>query len=190
MRPSCNCPVSRRRSGAPRYAQRHGHCARFEPEHRSHRRHRLCGRDQEIGVLAAQFPCPAARYPPDALFGQCRRGWRHRFVLRPQRHRQDDAQLRSVTTADRRRRAFVEPGWHRQYRGRLLCQDGEAQRGGRARDFCRGAKLWHGARKRRPHLAAIPTSPISASPRTPAPPIRSRPSPRSCPAAPARRPAP
>ena len=61
------------------------------PQHRAHRRHRLCRRDQEGGVLAVQLPRPAARRAADALLGQCRRRRRRRAVLRPLGHRQDDA---------------------------------------------------------------------------------------------------
>ena len=144
------------------------------PEHRSHRRHRLCRRDQEIGVLAAQFPRPAARHLPDALLGQYRRGRRHGAVLRPQRHRQDHAQLRSGAAADRRRRAFVERRRRRQYRGRLLRQDRASsaprpspRSSPRRRASARCSRTSCSMRRRARFRRSV------AAPRTPAPPIRS-----------------
>ena len=50
---------------------------------------------------------PAKRRDADALLGQCRAGRRRGDLLRPFRHRQDDAVGRSVAHADRRRRAWL-----------------------------------------------------------------------------------
>ena len=55
------------------------------------RRHRLCRRDQEIGVRLSQLRAAGARRAADALLGQCRPEGRRRDLLRPLRHRQDDA---------------------------------------------------------------------------------------------------
>jgi len=46
--------------------------------------------------------------------GQCRRGWHHRSLLRPLRHRQDHALRRPRQAADRRRRARLERYRHLQ----------------------------------------------------------------------------
>jgi phosphoenolpyruvate carboxykinase (ATP) len=58
-----------------------------------------------------------------------------RRVLRPVGHRQDDAQADADPHADRRRRAWLVRSRHLQLRGRLLRQDDQPPRGGRARDL-------------------------------------------------------
>ena len=53
----------------------------------------LRGRDQEIGVLAAQLPRAAAWHLPDALLGQCWGRWQHGAVLRAVWHGQNHAEF-------------------------------------------------------------------------------------------------
>ena len=62
----------------------------------------------------------------DALLGQCRQGRQGRDLLRPVRHRQDDAVGRCVAHADRRRRAWLERARRLQLRRRLLRQGDQA----------------------------------------------------------------
>ena len=67
----------------------------------------------------------------DALLGQHGAGRRFGDLLRPLRHRQDDALRRSAAHAHRRRRAWMGAGRHLQFRGRLLRQGDQAlARGG------------------------------------------------------------
>ena len=75
----------------------------FTRKTRADRRHVLCGRDEEIGVHLSELRAAGARRHADALLGQ-RGAWRRkrRDILRPFRHRQDDAFRRSGAHADRR----------------------------------------------------------------------------------------
>ena len=100
-------------------------------------------------------------------------------LLRPVRHRQDDAVGRSQAHAAGRRRARLVGRRHLQFRGRLLRQDHPPLQGSRARDLGRHQPLRRGAGERDPRSRprACPTSTTAASPRTPAPPTRSSSSP-------------
>ena len=119
------------RPQAARGAKRDDHRLRLHAQDRTHRRHQLCGRDEKIGVHGPQLPAAGETGHADALLGQYGQGWRFRDLLRPLRHRQDDALRRSATHADRRRRAWVGAGRHLQFRGRLLRQGDQAlARGG------------------------------------------------------------
>ena len=69
-------------------------------------------------------------------------------LLRPVRHRQDDAVGRCLAHADRRRRAWLERERRLQFRRRLLRQGDQAVGGGRAGDLRHHAALRHGAGKR------------------------------------------
>ena len=68
-------------------------------------RHALRRGDQEGRLHRPQLPAAAARRLPDALLGERRAGRRRGPVLRPLRHRQDDALGRPRPPAHRRRRA-------------------------------------------------------------------------------------
>ncbi len=72
-------------------------------EARADRGHRLCGREQEVGLHHPQLPAARPGRDADALLGQPCRGrfGRRRGVLRPVRHRQDHAVGRSRARADR-----------------------------------------------------------------------------------------
>ena len=82
---------------------------------------------------------PDQRRVADALLGQRRPDGRHRDLLRPLRHRQDDAVGRSEPHADRRRRARLERRRRLQLRRRLLRQVHQALAGSRARRSTRRA---------------------------------------------------
>ena len=69
------------------------------------RRHLLRRRDQEVDLHAAERLAAARGRLADALLGERRRRRRRRDLLRPLRHRQDDALGRPRAAADRRRRA-------------------------------------------------------------------------------------
>ena len=100
----------------------HGHLRRAPPVARggADRRHVLCGRDQEVDLHADERPPAARERLPDALLGERRRRGGRRDLLRPLRHRQDDALGRSGAQADRRRRARLGRRRRLQLRGRLL----------------------------------------------------------------------
>ena len=84
---------------APRRARRLRYDGgdRFHPQDRADLRLVLRGRDEEVGVHHAQLLSAGAKRRADALLGQCRAGRRLGAVLRPFRHRQDDAVRRSQT---------------------------------------------------------------------------------------------
>jgi hypothetical protein len=81
-------------------------------------------------------------------YGQHRQGRRYRAVLRPLRHRQDDAVERSGAAPDRRRRARLERHRRVQLRGRLLRQGDQALARGRAADLRDDAAVRDDPRKR------------------------------------------
>ena len=123
------------RSGPARLPLRDGDRLRLLPRHRADRRHQLCRRDEEVGLHLSQLRPAAEGRDADALLGECRRARRRRDVLRPLRHRQDDALRRSEPHPDRRRRARLGTGRRLQLRGRLLRQDDPAVARGRAGDL-------------------------------------------------------
>ena len=176
-----------RRSQAPWRANRDDHRLRLHPQDRAHRRHELCGRDEEGGVHRPQLPSAGETGHADALLGQCRQGRRRGDLLRPLRHRQDDALRRSAAHADRRRRAWVGPERNLQFRGRLLRQGDQAVARGRARDLFddRTFRRRDGERDARSGIEDSRLRRRIPGPRTPASPIRfiSSPTPRR-PAAP------
>ena len=90
-------PSLQSRSQAPRRALRNHHRHRLHPEDHPDRQLILCRRDQEVGVHDAQFLSAGAGRNADALLRQCRQGRRRGAVLRPLRHRQDDAVGRPAT---------------------------------------------------------------------------------------------
>ena len=85
------------RPEAPRHPHRHGCRHRLHPQDHPDRQLVLRGRDEEVGVHAAQLLPAGEGRDADALLGQRRQEWRRRAVLRPLRHRQDDALGRSRT---------------------------------------------------------------------------------------------
>ena len=87
------------RSRPPRHAQRDGDRARPRQRPRPHRRHAICGRDEEGGLHRAQLPAAREGRDAHALLRQCRPQGRQRGVLRPLRHRQDHALRRPVAHA-------------------------------------------------------------------------------------------
>ena len=105
---------------------RHDGGDRFHPQDRADLRLVLCRRDEEVGVHHAQLLPAGAERGADALLGQRRPGRRSRAVLRPLRHRQDDALGRSEPHPHRRRRDRLGPERHLQFRRRLLRQDHQA----------------------------------------------------------------
>ena len=118
---------------------------------------------------------PAARGRlPDALLGERRRRRRRRDLLRPLRHRQDDALRRSRARADRRRRARLGRRRRLQLRGRLL-REGDPPLGrGRARDLRDDAHVRDDPRERRRRRARRrSTSTTTRRPRTRARPTSS-----------------
>jgi phosphoenolpyruvate carboxykinase (ATP) len=108
---------------------------------------------------------------------------RRRDLLRPLRHRQDDALVRRESAADRRRRTRLVGRRRVQLRGRLLREDDQTLAERRTRDLGGLAPLRHGARKRRLRSAdARARSRLRRADReTRAPPIRSSSSRTSCP---------
>ena len=70
-----------------------------------HRRHRVRGRDQEVGLHGHELPHAGRGRPADALVGQRRQGGRLGRVLRPSRDGQDHAVRRPGAQPHRRRRA-------------------------------------------------------------------------------------
>jgi hypothetical protein len=76
-------------------AKRERDRGQFHPQDRADRRHVLCRRDEEVGVHDAELSPAAQARDADALLGQCRQQRRRRDLLRPVRHRQDDAVRRS-----------------------------------------------------------------------------------------------
>ena len=106
-----------------------------------------------------------------ANVGRRRQG---RGLLRPLRHRQDDALGRPVALADRRRRARLGRERRLQHRGRLLRQGDPALGRGRAGDLPDDADVRHGARERRHRRARRPRPrQRRRRPRTRAPPTSS-----------------
>ena len=73
---------------------------------------------------------------------------RRRDLLRPLRHRQDDALVRFAPAADRRRRARLVGRRRLQLRRRMLCESDSALADGRARDLGRDQSLLDRARER------------------------------------------
>ena len=125
------------------------HPRALRPQDGPHRRHPLRRRNQEVDLHHPQLHAAAAGRALDALLGQHRRGRRHRALLRPLGHRQDDALERSAPPADWRRRARLERHRRLQLRGRLLRQGDQAVAGGRAADLRDDAALRHHPRERR-----------------------------------------
>ena len=134
------------------------------------RRHLLRGRDQEVDLHADERPPAARERLPDALLGERGRCRRRRDLLRPVRHRQDDALGGSGAQADRRRRARLGRRRRLQLRGRLL-REGDPPLGrGRARDLQDDADVRDDPRERRHGRARRrSTSTTTRRPRTPAP---------------------
>ena len=101
----------------------HLHRAQLRAAALHHRRHRLRRRDQEVGLHGDELPAAAARAClPMHCSANVGKERRHRAVLRPVRHRQDDALGRPGPRPDRRRRARLERRRRLQLRGRLLRQ--------------------------------------------------------------------
>ena len=99
---------------------------------------------------------PAQGRAADALQRQYRPGRRRRAVLRPVRHRQDHAVLRSAPQADRRRRAWLGRRRRLQFRGRLLRQGDQPVGRAEPEIWAAIAPLRHraGERGRRPRTAS------------------------------------
>ena len=156
------------RSDAARHEHRSGHRAELREEARAHRRHQLRRRDEEVDLQRAELRAAAQERALDALLGQHRHVRRHGALLRPLRHRQDDAVERSRARADRRRRARLERSRRLQLRGRLLREDDQAVGRGRAADLRDDAPVRHRARERRlrPGDARRSTWTTTATPRT------------------------
>ena len=163
------------RSETPRRAQRDDHRARLHQKDHPDRRQLLRRRDEEVGVHRAELLPAGRQRDADALLGQCRAGRRRGAVLRPFRHRQDDAVRRSQAHAHRRRRARLGPAGRVQFRGRLLRQVHQALRRGGAGNLRHHAPLRHRAGERgvRSAKRASAISTTSRRPRIRAPPIRS-----------------
>ena len=111
-------------------ARRHGvglrHPGEFHRPRRGDLRHLVRRRDQEVGVHHPELPAARQERAADARLGQCRAEGRRGDLLRPVRHRQDDAVGRSVAHPDRRRRARLGRDQPLQLRGRLLRQGDQA----------------------------------------------------------------
>ena len=117
IRPTADqAPASRRtsRSSTPplpcrprdrRHPQRDGHPRPPQADGDPHRRHRVRRRDQEVRVHGHELPPARRGRPADALGHQRRQGRRRGRLLRPLRHRQDDALGRPAAQPHRRRRA-------------------------------------------------------------------------------------
>ena len=133
------------------------------------------GEMKKVGVHHAQLLSAVRERDADALLRQCRTFRRRRLVLRPVRHRQDDAVRRSQSHAHRRRRARLGPAGRVQFRRRLLRQMHQALGRGRTGDLCHHTPLRHGARERgvRPRHARLRLRRRLQRPRIRAPPIRS-----------------
>ena len=114
------------------------------------RRHRVRGRDQEVGVHRHEPPHARRGRPADALLGQRRQGRRLGRLLRTQRNRQDHAVRGPRAQPHRRRRARLGPGRPVQLRGRLLREDDPALADVRARHLPDDPALRDRARERRP----------------------------------------
>jgi hypothetical protein len=86
-------PVVQGRPGPPRLPLRDRDRAQLRAQADPDRQHRLCRREQEIGLHAAELPAARKGRDADALLGQPRdrRSGRFGGVLRPVGHRQDDA---------------------------------------------------------------------------------------------------
>ena len=136
------------RPGAPRHALRRVHPRALRQEAGADRRHALRRRDQEVDLHDPQLHAAAAGRDVDALLGEHRRGRRHGALLRPLRHRQDDAVERPAPPADWRRRARLERHRRLQLRGRLLRQGDQAVGRSRAADLRDDAALRHHSRER------------------------------------------
>ena len=164
-----------RRPQAAWRAQRNDHRLRLQAQDRAHRRHELCGRDEEIGVHRPQLSVAAKTSDADALLGQHWPGRRRCDLFRPLRHRQDHALRRSPPRADRRRRTWVGPRRNIQFRGRLLRQGDQAVARGGAGDLCddRTFRNRYGERDARSYLEDSRTSTTIPGPRIPASPTRS-----------------
>ena len=125
------------------------------PHRAARRRHLLRRRDQEVDLHRPQRPAPARGRPADALLGErLPRRRQRRDLLRPLRHRQDDALGRAVADADRRRRARLGRQRRLQLRGRLLREDDPALADRRAGDLEGVAQLRDDPRERRDRRAA------------------------------------
>ena len=135
----------RGRSGQAWLRQPDGDRGQFHQEDDPDRRHLLCRRDEEVGLHHHELPAAGQARDVDALLGQCRQGWQVGDLLRPVRHRQDDAVGRCVAHADRRRRAWLERAWRLQHRRRLLCQGDQAVARGRAGNLLHHRTLRHRA---------------------------------------------
>ena len=94
---------------------------------------------------------PAKQVMPMHCSANTGAGRRFGDLLRPLRHRQDDALRRSAPHAHRRRRARVGPQRNLQFRGRLLRQGDQAVARGGAGDLCddRTFRHRHGERDAR-----------------------------------------
>ena len=113
------------------------------------RRHLLCRRDQEEHLQRHELPAAGQGRAADALLRQYRAARRYRRVLRPVRHRQDDAVRRRQPHPDRRRRARLVEHLGLQLRRRLLRQGDQAEREGRAGDLFHHPAFRHHPRERR-----------------------------------------
>ena len=114
------------------------------------RRHRLRRRDQEEHLHGDELLDARAARAADALQRQLRRRRRRRgSVLRPQRHRQDDAVGRPRAHPDRRRRARLGRQRGVQLRRRLLRQGDPPGGRERAGDLRHHAAFRHHPRERR-----------------------------------------
>ena len=163
------------RPGEARHALRRLHPRALRQEAGAHRRHALRRRNQEVDLHHPQLHAAAAGRAVDALLGEHRRRRRHGALLRPLRHRQDDALERPAPAADRRRRARLERQRRLQLRGRLLRQGDQAVGRGRAADLRDDAALRHHSRERghRSRSAHARSRRRVAAPRTRAARIRS-----------------
>ena len=83
-------PPRRQASRRPRRLRHHGG-DRFHPQDRADLRQFLRRRNEEVGVHHAQLLSAGRERHADALLGQRQPRRRERAVLRPVRHRQDDA---------------------------------------------------------------------------------------------------
>ena len=156
--------------GRGRHAHRHVRRAASRAHRAARRRHVLRGRDQEVDLHRHERPAAARRRLPDALLGERRRRRSRRGLLRPLRHRQDDALRRPGARADRRRRARLGRQRRLQHRRRLLREGDPPVGGGRARDLRDDAHLRDDPRERRDRRERRrSTSTTTRRPRTPAP---------------------